>query len=777
MGWELLNKPMLWGLAGLALPLLAHLLTRRRFDRVPWAAMQFLELERDARRRVRLEELQLILLRMLLVAVLVIALARPADHEGILANWLGDASKDRRDLVIVIDGSSSMGWRDGPQTPHAASIQFAHRVLETLGPGDRVALLEARSDARPIVSPPSPNHDLLRRALGTLPSPSGTADLPAAIRRAASLLRDSTQLRREVLVITDNQAAGFRAADAAVWEQLDGQLNTFPDASRPVVRIATPGEPRPLVAPHFHVAPLELSRNLVPHGLPVTVRTRIGSQNTSQVTTRQVTLELNGHRLPGQTVTASVPADGAATVDFTVELPSPGSHLVAVSIDDDPLPADNRSLAVVHSVDALPVLLVDGAPHADLTRSETFFARAAVSASNNEHPWIAAQVVSWDRFDPSNLPTGGIVVLANVARPDPAWNQPLTEFVRSGGGLLVTLGDRTSPDDWNRFQQQTHLLPARLASQPARSVVSPTPPGTPPGPTRATSASRLDVDSLAGGWMSPFATSRQGGFADARFSVWWRLSVPQPAETGTDGPTSAADPERPSSQLVPSIDARLDGGDPLLMSGRLGRGHTAIWASSLDADWNTLPARPDYVSFLHELLFHLAAGHAAANLSPGQPILWSVPPSVEASEYMLIGPGGTRRDLPAPTGNRPRVARVSDTLVPGHYVVLPRDPGSHANSRIEQFAIIPQAAASSSPAHSESQLARLSPESQARLESGGRVQFVGDVDGWQRAVRSSRPQTEFWYLMLFVFLGLLIGELLMTRKLVQGGYQQEGQVG
>ena len=36
MGWELLNTPMLWGLAGLALPLLAHLLTRKRFEPVSY---------------------------------------------------------------------------------------------------------------------------------------------------------------------------------------------------------------------------------------------------------------------------------------------------------------------------------------------------------------------------------------------------------------------------------------------------------------------------------------------------------------------------------------------------------------------------------------------------------------------------------------------------------------------------------------------------------------------------------------------------------------------
>ena len=103
---------MLWGLAGLTLPLLAHLLTRKRFERVAWAAMQFLELERDARRRVRIEELQLILLRMLLVGLLVVALSRPAGSNGWISEFLGDVETSRRDVVIIIDGSGKLHYSD-----------------------------------------------------------------------------------------------------------------------------------------------------------------------------------------------------------------------------------------------------------------------------------------------------------------------------------------------------------------------------------------------------------------------------------------------------------------------------------------------------------------------------------------------------------------------------------------------------------------------------------------------------------------------------------------
>ncbi|MGE4001441.1 MAG: BatA domain-containing protein, partial [Planctomycetaceae bacterium] len=63
MSFGFLNAVMLLGLAGAALPVLVHLLSRRNYDVVAWGAMQFLELGRRTRRRIRLEELLLLLLR------------------------------------------------------------------------------------------------------------------------------------------------------------------------------------------------------------------------------------------------------------------------------------------------------------------------------------------------------------------------------------------------------------------------------------------------------------------------------------------------------------------------------------------------------------------------------------------------------------------------------------------------------------------------------------------------------------------------------------------
>src|SRR5260370_1310457 len=77
LGSFLYSPWMLVGLAVLAIPPIIHLLNRRRYDVVDWGAMQFLKISEVTRRRLLLEEILLMLLRMGLLGVLVFALAGP----------------------------------------------------------------------------------------------------------------------------------------------------------------------------------------------------------------------------------------------------------------------------------------------------------------------------------------------------------------------------------------------------------------------------------------------------------------------------------------------------------------------------------------------------------------------------------------------------------------------------------------------------------------------------------------------------------------------------
>ena len=112
-----------------SIPILIHLLNRRRYNVVDWGAMQFLQLSETTRRRILIEELLLMLLRMGLIAVLVLALASPYFDSAAFAHFGGGD----RDVVLIFDGSYSMGYRDkGPSAHDAAALGAGSAVSVSL---------------------------------------------------------------------------------------------------------------------------------------------------------------------------------------------------------------------------------------------------------------------------------------------------------------------------------------------------------------------------------------------------------------------------------------------------------------------------------------------------------------------------------------------------------------------------------------------------------------------------------------------------------------------
>src|SRR5690348_10232095 len=130
---------MLLGLLGAAIPIVIHLLNRRRDQVVDWGAMQFLELGRQAKRRVRLTELLLMLARMALLAGVALALARPYWSRSAAAGASGGGGGwgtegPPRDVVLVIDGSASMDRKVGGSTPRVEALRWARGLVARLRP-------------------------------------------------------------------------------------------------------------------------------------------------------------------------------------------------------------------------------------------------------------------------------------------------------------------------------------------------------------------------------------------------------------------------------------------------------------------------------------------------------------------------------------------------------------------------------------------------------------------------------------------------------------------
>lgn len=229
------------GLACVAVPIIIHILMRRRRKPVAWGAMRFLlEAYKKQRRRLNLEQILLLAARCLLVALLALALGKPIlGAAGLLGN------KGPRTLFILIDNSLASSARTSDTaTAFDAHKSVAESLLRSLdaGMGDRAALIALGSPADPLVMPPTSDIASALSALRALKPTDGTADLPGAVSLLRDLRAAATQTAAssdELLVVLSD----FRSGSA----DLDAQLRPLTGATdKPLRLLASEPTSKPL---------------------------------------------------------------------------------------------------------------------------------------------------------------------------------------------------------------------------------------------------------------------------------------------------------------------------------------------------------------------------------------------------------------------------------------------------------------------------------------------------------------------------------------------------
>ncbi len=722
MPFGVLNAAMLAGLLGVAVPIVIHFLNRRRDVVIDWGAMQFLDIGRRARQKLRITELLLMLARMALLAIVALALARP--FWGGSGTSSTSTSGPARDLVIILDGSSGMNRTLGETTPKAQAIAAAKRLAASLKPGDSVALLLASDRVRPLINPPTFDLSKVDAALSNLrPSApiSHSSDLPAALAEAFRILERTRNPAREVVILSDDQRVAWRPGETGRWALLRDIHKRLPVA--PEVWSLAFGKGQKADAPNGALGPVSVSRALVTPGLPLTVSTEVRNAGPGPLS-RSAELLIDGRPTPGTSQTfGPLPEGGRAPLIFKTSLTSAGSHLLTVRLvgGDDSLPDDDEASIAVEAAQALPVLIVDGEPGFEPFTGEADFLRAALAPGGDDTPRVKATVVSPEQFKTSSLQGQSVLMLANVERLDLDQTSAVARFLESGGGVLVAPGDRTDLSHFNTLAWMPATLGTRTGDFAAKKPVAH------PAPA-----------SFSGAVPPPFAQGDSPALADADLFAYFRLE-----------PLTGA-----------SVSARLDTGEPWAVEKSQGKGRVLLLSGPLDAEGGTLPVNPDFVPLVHEWAFHLAGGSEPKAVKPGEPLVFELNPAPESSVASLPiqTPGGAIAKAVVTRNAGIARARFDDTAEAGVYrLTLPDPPGG-----LSYATVLPD------PRESEPDL--LDQAEAARLSEGWPLRFETDPAKLTRDLLTagSTPRRELWrYLVLAALVGLCV-EIYLTRRLVRG---------
>lgn len=572
LGFGFVSPWLLWGLGLGAIPIVIHLLHRRRYREREWAAMRFLmEAARKHSRRIRLEQLLLMAVRILILVLAALALAEPyIESFGTLFKTPQPVHR-----IIVIDGSYSMAWRSGDSSSFERAREMARKVVSTAQSGDALNLvLMSGARSRAVIAEPTYQPGQVLRELSDLKVTDESASAISALETAAGLLLKAPQIKRtEIVFISDFQQVTWHPKAAARRTQIERKMKQLAEHAR--VMLLDVGQAG---MSNTAVTGFTVDEPFVVVGKNVTLNVTVRNNGPAPLASTLLALRIDDVPVTARRI--DLPPHTDVHVRFTHRFATAGEHSLEARLQGDALDVDNHRLLSLPVRDQLHVLLVNGGTAGPSEHDAVRYLRTAlapVTKDENRPGAIRPVVIEDGELASADLGRYDCVFLCNVGIFTDREAAILSAYVGSGGGLVFCLGDRVQADSYNRvlYRDGKGLLPARLGNQIGDARQPKTP-------------YTFDASDLSHPIVNVFEGNRNAGLETVLTFAYVKTIVPQEGRTRT------------------VLD--FNTGDAAILEQRYGQGRVILLATSVDSSWSTWPINPSFPPLVHELLKFAVAG-------------------------------------------------------------------------------------------------------------------------------------------------------------------------
>jgi hypothetical protein len=501
------------GLVAAAGPLIIHLLNRRRFRVLDWAAMDFLREAMQRNRRIlQVRDLILLLLRIICMALIGLALARPffstvAAQGGFRNTWpwivaaiaIGAAvwaafsgnratkiaaglgcllaaclagwglvgivqssgggaegalsSRQPVHAVLLIDNSLSMGYESLQGTLLDRSKAKAREFIDELPAESRITVIPLCGSELAYSLDAYRTKDDAKDALDRIQVVSRAASTAEAIDLAAEACKQVPELQaKRIVLLSDQQLRNWPA------ESLKASLENIPELQ--VVQIAAE-EPS-----NVWVSDLRVQDDIADVETTTAFYAMIRYEGSARLDNVQVTLSIDGEDVASRTVELTPGQERQEQFRYRIAVPTePGQpsyvsasvRVETESISGDGLKADNTRHLVVPVVSGLPVVFVDQyGSEEDFDKGligETLPLRGLMAQrmarNDTRRPLVRVRHKTMAQLDIETLEDVRLVVIAGVESPgDEKTVRLLREYVQQGGNLVILAGGQFDPVAW-----------------------------------------------------------------------------------------------------------------------------------------------------------------------------------------------------------------------------------------------------------------------------------------------------------------------------------------
>ncbi|MBN2543089.1 BatA domain-containing protein [bacterium] len=409
-----LNNFFLPILLAASLPILIHLLSRRRIKRVKFSTLRFIkELQKHQMRRIKLRQILLLIIRTLIILFIVAAFARPAIKGAFTADI---QAHEPTSVAILLDNSYSMGQESKGVDLFTQARAKAHQIIEFLKSGDECILIVFNDEPQPITREPTRLFSQLESVLDTIEVSDKGTDVYEALGMALKMLSDSKLLHKELYILTDNKEPGWRE-----WSQVEvgerTRIFVVPFAgdykdNQAIEQITFPNQLLEIKKPiHLSVS----VHNYSPHA--------VGGILTS--------IFLDGNRVAQKDI--DLLSNSSGKIDAQMEVMEGGNHWGYAEIEGDAILTDNKHYFSFKIPERVKTLLVG--------EENTLFVKLALNPEGNG--FFDIKEIDYKHLGGEFMTKYDIILLLDPPSLPPEIFTKLVQFIKQGGGVFLTIGENS----------------------------------------------------------------------------------------------------------------------------------------------------------------------------------------------------------------------------------------------------------------------------------------------------------------------------------------------
>jgi hypothetical protein len=613
------NLSLLAGTALVAVPIILHLIMRRRPTLLEFPALRFIQRRHDAnQRRLQLRHLLLLLLRAGAIALLAFALARPSVR-------LGGAMGSQEAPVaaaLVFDAAPRMEYRHENRTRLEAARELGLWLVTQLPQESEIAVLDTRLGSTAAFQA---DRGSARDRITRLETVANSQPLPAVLEEAVKLLRQSSLARKELYVFTDLSRGGWPVDEAA---GLQKQLAELRDLGVYVINVgvASPTD--------YGLSELRLSGEVLSSGSTLSVETDVSCIGAAAPRSVELhLLDAAGKPQKNSEQSCEATPGELRRIEFHVGGLEPGTHQGFVRIvGQDGLAADDVRYFTVAVKPAWRVLIAAPKP----AQSYALFFTEALAPEvyrKRGRTRFDCDICNLGELARRQLSDYAAVCLLDPTPLEPATWKKLSDFAAEGHGVAIFLGRNAMPIDSFNGPPAQELLPGKLLRQARR----------PDG----------DLHLAPRDYQHPILSAFRGQASAIPWEAfpvfrYWELDesrspVGQPpsAVPGDSAQPGAAVP-RGVSVVLPYNDGR-----PALLERPVGRGRALTMTTPVSdrpnlTPWNLLPvgeAWPFLILANQMTAYLVGSSGEQLNYLAGQTAVLPLDAAARRRDYLLFTPG------------------------------------------------------------------------------------------------------------------------------------------